>query len=89
MADAAYLTSSLCHLPTWISNAKEAEGSSSIPEEFITVLSRNEKACDIIKNKYPDSLIAESLKDNTAKLREDEVDNTVDGQQIEIKKQLQ
>ena len=67
LADNAYLTSSLCHLPTWISNAKDNEGASNIPEEFLNVLSRNEKACNMIKINYPESLIAVSLKDSASK----------------------
>ena len=68
--ETAYLTSSLCHLPTWISNttATEGEGSKSIPEDFLIALSHNEKACSMIKDNYPDSLIALSLKDTNTKL---------------------
>ena len=63
--EATQLTSSLCHLPTWISNVVEGEASSRrIPQEFLTALSRNKKACHMIKNNYPDSLIALSLKDS-------------------------
>ena len=76
LADNAYLTSSLCHLPTWISNAKDIEGANSIPEEFLNVISRNEKACNMIKINYPESLIAVSLKDSVSK-------QTIDAEGVE------
>ena len=65
IADYAYFTSSLCHLPTWISNAAETE--EHIPADFLNVLSKNEKACDMIKENFPDSLIALSLRDTNSR----------------------